>query len=145
MENPNYRHEIDGAMRAGQQARDSLLQAKDCFSSAAGDWGLLGLLDLFGGRTIATIVRCHRMKDSDQLVQRACSDLKQFGKELTNMDSIAGFHVKTEDFMTFADAFLDWFPMDWFGQTRSKIREAEKEVDDAIEKVEYILQQLGEL
>lgn len=45
MENSNYRREIDEAIRAGQQARSSLLQAKDCLKSA-GNWGLL---DMFGG------------------------------------------------------------------------------------------------
>lgn len=31
MESSNYRRETDEAIRAGQQARGSLLQAKDCF------------------------------------------------------------------------------------------------------------------
>ena len=145
MENLKYRREIDEAIRAGQRARDSLLQAKDCFNSAAGDLGLLGLLDLFGFRLISTIVRCYRMKDAEQLVQKTCSDLKQFGKELTDVGTITEFQVETGDFLTFADCFLEDFPMDWLVQTKSVIWDAEKQVDDAIEKVEYILQQLGGL
>ena len=143
MEDLNYRREIDEAIRAGQRARDSLLQAKDCFNSAAGDWGLLGFLDLFGFRLIPAIVRCYRMKDAEQLVQQTCSDLKQFGEELTDVDTIDGFCVETGDFLTFADCFLEDFPMDWLVQTKSVIRDAERQVDDAVEKVEYILQQLG--
>ena len=45
MENSIYQREIDEAIRAGQRARSSLLQAKDCLKSA-GNWGLL---DMFGG------------------------------------------------------------------------------------------------
>ena len=35
--------------------------------------------------------------------------------------------------------------MDWLLQTKSRIQDAEMQVDDAIEKVENILQQLGGL
>ena len=142
MENPNLQRAIDESIQAGQRARDSLLQAKDCFSSAAGDWGLLGFLDLVGCRLIATIVRSHRMKGAEQLVQQTCSDLKQFGKELPDVGTIAEFQVETGDFLAFADCFLEDFPMDWLQQTKSTIQDAEMQVDDAIERVEKILRQL---
>lgn len=142
MENLNYRREIDEAIRAGQRARDSLLLAKDCFSSAAGDWGLLGFLDLVNCWLIASIVRSHRMKGAEQLVQQTRSHLAQFGKEMTGVDSIAELQVETGDFLTFADCFLEDFPMDWLLQTKSTIQDAEKQVDDAIERVEKILRQL---
>ena len=146
MENSNYRQEIDKAIQAGQRARDSLLQAKECFNSAAGDWGLLGFLDMCGRgllRLIPTIVQWYRMKDAEQLVQQTCSDLKQFGKELTNVDTIAEFQVEIGDFLTFADCFLEDFPTDWLVQTKRMIWDAEKQVDDAIEQVEKILRQLA--
>ena len=137
MENSDYQREIDEAIRAGQQARDSLLKAKDCLKSA-GNWGLL---DMFGGGLFTTFVKRTRMNDAEQLVQQARSDLKRFGKELADVESIADFHVETGNFLTFADYFLDSFLMDWLVQ--SKIRDAQRQVDDAIEKVEYILQQLA--
>ena len=139
MEDSNYQQEIDEAIRAGQQARSSLLQAKDCLKSA-GNWGLL---DMFGGGLFTTFVKRTRMNDAEQLVQQARSDLKRFGKELADVESIADFHVETGNFLTFADYFFDSFLMDWLVQ--SKIRDAQKQVEDAIEKVEYILQQLGGL
>lgn len=139
MENSNYRREVDEAIRAGYQARSSLLQAKDCLKSA-GNWGLL---DMFGGGLFTTFVKRTRMNDAEQLVQQARSDLKRFGKELADVESIADFHVETGNFLTFADYFLDSFLMDWLVQ--SKIRDAEKQVDDAIAQVEKILRQLGEL
>ena len=51
--------------------------------------------------------------------------------------------METGTFLTFADYFLDGFLTDWLVQT--KILEAKRQVDDAIEKVEYILRQLGGL
>ena len=136
MENLNYRREIDEAIRAGQRARDSLLKAKDCLKSA-GNWGLL---DMFGGGMFITFVKRSRMKDAEQMVQQARNDLKQFRKELTDVDSIAEFHVETGGFLTFADYFLDSFLMDWLVQ--SKIQDAKRQVEDAIERVEKILRQL---
>lgn len=139
MENSNYRREIDEAIRAGQRARSSLLQAKDCLKSA-GNWGLL---DMFGGGMFTTFVKRSKMNDAEQLVQLARSDLQQFRKELTDVETIAEFHIETGNFLTFADYFLDGFLTDWLVQ--SKIQDAKKQVEDAIEKVEKILRQLGGL
>ena len=136
MENLSYRREIDEAIRAGQRARDSLLNAKDCLKSA-GNWGLL---DIFGGGMLITFIKRSKMKDADQLVQQARSDLMQFRKELTDVESIAEFHIETGNFLTFADYFLDGLLADLLVQ--SKIQDARQQVEDAIEKVEYILRQL---
>ena len=139
MENPIYQREIDEAIRAGQRARNSLLQAKDCLKSA-GNWGLL---DMFGGGMITTFVKRSKMSDAERLVQQARSDLKQFRKELADVENVADFHVETGNFLTFADYFFDGLLADWLVQ--SKIQDAKKQVDDAIEKVENILRQLGGL
>ena len=139
MESLDYRREIDEAIRAGQQARSSLLQAKDCLKSA-GNWGLL---DMFGGGMFTTFVKRTRMNDAEELVQQARSDLQRFRKELTDVETIADFHVETGNFLAFADYFFDSFLVDLMVQ--SKIRDAQKQVEDAIEKVEYILQQLESL
>ena len=139
MENSNYRREIDEAIWAGQQARSSLLKAKDCLKSA-GNWGLL---DMFGGGLFTTYVKRTRMNDAEQLVQQARSDLQKFRKELADVETIADFHVETGNFLSFADYFLDSFLVDWLVQ--SKIRDAQKQVEDAIEKMEKILQQLESL
>ena len=139
MENSNYQREIDEAIRAGQRARNSLLQAKDCLKSA-GNWGLL---DMFGGGMITTFVKRSKMNDAERLVQQARSDLKQFKKELADVEDVADFHIETGNFLTFADYFFDGLLADWLVQ--SKIQDAKKQVDDAIEKVENILRQLGGL
>ena len=139
MEHSDYRREIDEAILAGQRARNSLLQAKDYLKSA-GNWGIL---DMFGGGFVTTYIKRSKMSDAEHLVQQARGDLQQFQKELMDVETIAEFHVDTGNFLTFADYFLDGFLTDWLVQT--KIQEAKRQVDDAIEKVEYILRQLGGL
>lgn len=77
----------------------------------------------------------------ERLVQQARNDLIQFRKELTDVGNIAEFHVETGNFLAFADYFLDCFVTDLLVQ--SKIQDAKKRVDDAIENVDRILWQLG--
>lgn len=139
MENSNDRQEIEEAIRAGQRARYSLLQAKDCLKSA-GNWGIL---DMIGGGLFTTFVKRSKMNDAERLVQLARNDLMQFRQELTDVSAISEFHIETGKFLAFADYFLDCFVTDLFVQ--SKIQDAKKQVDDAIENVESILRQLEDL
>ena len=139
MENSNDRQEIEEAIRAGQRARYSLLQAKDCLKSA-GNWGIL---DMIGGGLFTTFVKRSKMNDAERLVQLARNDLMQFRQELTDVSAISEFHIETGNFLAFADYFLDCFVTDLFVQ--SKIQDAKKQVDDAIENVESILRQLEDL
>ena len=55
----------------------------------------------------------------------------------------AEFHIQTGDFLSFADYFFDGFVADMLVQ--SKINDARRQVEDAIEKVNYILGQLRRL
>ena len=137
MDSSNQRREIEEAMRAGRRAKSSLLQAKDCLKSA-GNWGVL---DMLGGGLITTFVKRSKMHDAERLVQQAQNDLMQFRKELTDVGNIAEFHVETGNFLAFADYFMDCFVTDLLVQ--SKIQDAKKQVDDAIENVERILKLLG--
>ena len=60
-----------------------------------------------------------------------------------DVDNIPEFHIQTGDFLTFADYFFDGFVADMLVQ--SKINDARRQVEDAIEKVNYILGQLRRL
>ncbi|MCM1188448.1 MAG: hypothetical protein NC541_04015 [bacterium] len=128
--------EITEAMQAGQEALRYLNQAKDCLNSA-GNWGLL---DMFGGGLISTFVKHSKMNDAEELVQQARSALKRFQRELTDVDNVSEFHIETGDFLTFADYFFDGLIADWLVQSR--INDAKKQVDNAIRRVTYIMDQL---
>ena len=114
-------------------------QAKDCLNSA-GNWGIV---DMLGGGMLTTFIKRSKMKDADALVQQARAALKRFQRELMDVDSIPEFHIQTGDFLSFADYFFDGFVADMLVQ--SKINDAKRQVEDAIQKVNYILGQLRRL
>lgn len=128
--------EVREALGAGQEALDYLNQARASLNSA-GNWGLL---DLFGGGLLSTFVKHSKMNDAEELVQRARSALQRFQRELTDVDNVAEFHIETGDFLSFADYFFDGLIADWLVQSR--ISDAKRQVDNAIQRVNYIMDQL---
>lgn len=136
MGNFDYQREINEAIQAGTQALRSLRQAKECLNSA-GNWGIV---DLLGGGFISTFVKQSKMKDADNLIQQARSDLRYFSRELMDVDTVTDFHIETGDFLSFADYFFDGLIADWLVQSR--INDAKRQVDNAIQKVEEILRRL---
>ena len=136
MGNIDYQREINEAIQAGTQALRSLREAKECLNSA-GNWGIL---DLLGGGLISTFVKHSKMKDADDLIQQARSDLRYFSRELMDVDSVSDFHIETGDFLSFADYFFDGLIADWLVQSR--INDAKWQVDNAIKKVEEVLRRL---
>ena len=125
------------ARLAGQEALDCLNRAADSLKSA-GNWGIL---DMLGGGLISTFVKHSKMNDAEALVQQARSALKRFQKELMDVENVAEFHIETGDFLSFADYFFDGIIADWLMQSR--INEARAQVENARQKVIYIMGQLN--
>lgn len=138
-QNQLRRKEIREAMQAGQEALDYLGRAKNCLNSA-GNWGLV---DLFGGGLISTFIKHSKMNDAESLVQQARDALRRFQRELSDVDNVADFHIETGDFISFADYFFDGLIADWLVQSR--ISDAKRQVDNAIQRVNYIMGQLRRL
>lgn len=136
MGNMDYRREVNEAIQAGSQALASLRQAKECLDSA-GNWGIL---DMLGGGLISTFVKHSKMNDAESLIEQARRDLKRFQRELKDVDTIADFHIETGDFLAFADYFFDGLIADWLMQSR--INDAKRQVDSAIQNVEETLRRL---
>ena len=139
MGNMDYQREVNEAIQAAGQALRSLQQAKESLKSA-GNWGIW---DMLGGGLISTFVKHSKMEDVERLVQQARSDLKRLQKELMDVDTVAEFHIETGDFLSFADYFFDGLIADWLVQSR--INEAKRQVDSAIQKVEEVLRRLRAL
>ena len=131
--------ELREARIAGQEALDCLDRAAQSLKSA-GNWGIV---DLLGGGLISTFVKHSKMNDAEALVQQARSALKRFQKELTDVENVAEFHIETGDFLSFADYFFDGIIADWLMQSR--INEARTQVENARQRVRYILEQLKAL
>ena len=81
-----------------------------------------------------------RIGDAKSSLDRAKFDLERFSRELSDVRDIQGLNVEIGDFLTFADFFFDGFIADMMVQ--SKIRKAQDEIDDAINRVEALLGRL---
>lgn len=136
MSNTDYQREVNEAIQAGTRALRSLQQARESLNSA-GNWGIV---DLLGGGLISTFAKHSKMNDAERQIEQARSDLRRFRKELTDVDAFADIHIETGDFLAFADYFFDGLIADWMMQSR--INDAKKQVDDAIQKVEMVLRRL---
>lgn len=136
MSNTDYQREVNEAIQAGTRALRSLQQARESLNSA-GNWGIV---DLLGGGLISTFAKHSKMNDAERQIEQARSDLRQFRKELTDVDAFTDIHIETGDFLAFADYFFDGLIADWMMQSR--INDAKKQVDDAIQKVETVLRRL---
>ena len=85
------RKEVQEAVVAGTEALGALERAKECLNSA-GNWGIV---DILGGGLISTFVKHSKMGDASRLVEKARSTLKQFQKELQDVQSLEEIHIET--------------------------------------------------
>ena len=122
------------AIDAGERALDSLYGVRKELESA-GNWGLL---DMFGGGMFTTFVKHSKMNDAQRYMERAKRELAAFSRELADVSET--LNINSGDFLTFADYFFDGFVADMMVQSR--IRDAQRQVDDAIYRVESILSRL---
>lgn len=131
-----YHREIDEAVAAADNALYYLNNASKYLSSA-GDWGIL---DILGGGFISTLAKHSKLDDAKREMENAKVALQSFKKELQDVDRIANINIDMGDFLTFADFFFDGFVADWLVQ--SKIRDAENQVNQAVNQVTAIRNQL---
>ena len=132
----DYGREVNEAMAAGREALARLNEARNLLYSA-GNWGIV---DMLGGGFLTTMIKRSKMKDADAVMQEARQALKHFQKELMDVENIPEFHIEMGDFLAFADYFFDGIIADVMVQSR--INDARRQVDNAIRKVEYIMNQL---
>ena len=124
------------AIEAGERALDSLRTAKECLDSAK-NWGLV---DIFGGGFFTTMMKQSKMEQASRNMEEAKYNLRNFSKELNDVNMSCNLNIETNDFMTFADYFFDGVFVDWMVQER--INTAKGQVEEAIQKTEYIVNQL---
>ena len=124
------------AIEAGHRALNSLSTAKENLNSAK-NWGLV---DMFGGGFFSTMAKQSKMNQAKQNMEQAKWDLKNFNKELEDVNISCQLHIETGDFLSFADWFFDGFIVDWLVQER--IGQASQQVEQAIRRVEEILREL---
>lgn len=124
------------AVEAGIRAIKSLRAAQDHLNRAK-NWGVW---DMFGGGFFSTMTKQSKMNQAKQNMEQAKWDLKNFSKELEDVNISCQLHIETGDFLSFADWFFDGFIVDWLVQER--IGQASQQVEQAIRRVEEILREL---
>ena len=124
------------AIEAGRRALNSLSAAKENLNSAK-NWGLV---DMFGGGFFSTMLKHSKMDHAKQNMDQAKYDLRNFSKELNDVNMACDLHIDTGDFLSFADYFFDGFVVDWMVQDR--INTAKRQVEEAIRRTESIVNQL---
>ena len=132
----DLKKEKQEAIEAGYRALKSLKQAQFNLSSAK-NWGIW---DMLGGGLFSTIVKQSKMSHAKENLAQARHDLKDFAKELSDVNMACHLDIETSDFLSFADYFFDSFIVDWMVQDR--INQASRQVTEAIRQVEEIIKRL---
>lgn len=135
----SYQQEVNEAINACENALYYLNNAQQYLGSA-GNWGIM---DLLGGGFISTIVKHSKLDDAQREMENAKQAVQILKKELQDVGRIESININVGDFLTFADFFFDGFVADWLVQ--SKIRDAERQVSQAIQQINDIKYQLLKL
>ena len=75
-----------------------------------------------------------------QNMEQAMDYLRNFSRELNDVNIACDLNINIGDFLSFADYFIDGFVADWMVQDR--INNARYQVEEAIRRTEYIISQL---
>lgn len=80
------------------------------------------------------------MDQAKQNMEQDKYDLQNFSRELNDVNMTCNLNINTNDFLAFADYFLDGFVIDWMVQDR--INKAKQQVREEIRRTENIIDQL---
>ena len=135
MSDYNQVKEVNEAIRAGENALNSLYRAQEMLDKARA-WGWI---DIFGGNILSGILKHSRMQEAKRYMEDARRDLSYFQQELRDVQD-PGLSSLAGDFLTFADFFFDSFIADILVQ--SKNNDARKQVAEAIRRTKELLDKL---
>ncbi len=139
MEYQNREQEIREAIEAADYALLCLDKAESHLKSAS-NWGLI---DMFGGGFLSTMIKHRKMNDAEEDMNAAKNALRRFSRELEDVHQFIDFQFNTADFLSFADYFFDGLVADWLVQNR--ITEAKRQVNEAKQRVSSIRFQLSQM
>ena len=136
MEQEQYRREVQEAIDAADRALYSLERARKSLGSARG-WGIY---DMFAGGFVSTMIKHGSMNKAEGYLEDAQAALREFSRELDDVDEVIDFSYNRTDLLTFADYFADGFLVDFLMQGR--IKDALRNVDETIRTVTVIRNEL---
>ena len=129
MKQEQNRIEIQEAIDAADRALRSLERARDSLHSAKG-WGVF---DMLGGGFFSTWVKHSNMNEAETALADVQAALREFSKELDDVDEMIDLSFNNADLLTVADYFLDGFFTDFLMQGR---------INDVITNVEGTMDQV---
>ena len=129
--------EVSEAVDAGERTLDSLREIRKKLKSAKG-WGTW---DILGGGLISDMAKHSSINEANKISFDVQHNLELFKKELSDVNEFTDIQVNLSSFAQFADFFFDGIFADWFVQT--KINKSLNNVDDAIEKIQEIIDDLN--
>jgi len=133
IQNPQEIHE---AINAADDALAALRRAEKSLSGAGG-WGIW---DMLGGGFFSSLMKHSRIGDAQRDLEEARRALARFKNELADLGRVAEINLDMGDLLRFADFFFDNIFSDMMVQ--SKIREGQRQVRQAIDRIEEIRRRL---
>lgn len=100
------------AIDAGYRAINSLKTARDNLNSAK-NWGLL---DMFGGGFFSTMLKHSKIDQARQNMEQAKYDLRNFSRELNDVNIACDLNINIGDFFVFRRLFflMDLLRTGWY-------------------------------
>ena len=132
----DFEKEKRDVIRAGERALASLKEAQNNLNSAEN----FGIWDMVGGGFVSTMAKHSKMNRAKENMEKARYDLRDFCRELKDVNIVGHLDIETGDFLDFADYCFDGILVDWMVQ--DKINQASRQVEEAICRVEGILKQI---
>jgi hypothetical protein len=128
--------EIDEAREHGDQARTHLESMRRSLGGAQ-SWGVL---DMFGGGYMATSVKHDRIDEARARLPDAQVAIREFQRELEDVEMQIAVELDIESFSRFADHFFDGLIFDW--RVQNKIKRSYESVVHALAQVSGALERL---
>lgn len=130
--------EISELMKIVDEALEALENSEIDLKSASG-WGIV---DLFGGGLITSLIKHNDMDDAQIHMNQAKDALSKLSDQLKTVSNDFDFHFDVMDFTDTLDIFMDNIFSDLLVQ--SSISEARDKIQKTIESVKSLKKQLEE-
>ncbi|WP_261129875.1 hypothetical protein [Bacillus sp. Marseille-Q3570] len=109
-----FLNELEEAVSAGNAVNQALERAIDYLEKAEG-WGTL---DMFGGGVISGAIKHNHIDQATEYIHQAQTRMRQFQKELADINDEVDMHIDIPGLLKFADFFFDGLIADWMVQGR---------------------------
>ena len=126
-------------LRLSGEAQSVLKEALAKLDSA-GNWGLL---DIFGGGFLSTMLKHNRIDEARALLRQAQEKMRRLSEEIFAAPDELSFDGGPGGFATFADFFCDGLLSDLYVQ--GKIRDMQSDVRRALEELRRVDRALNDM